>query len=129
MKQTTRDNVIYLGVAGIIVAALAFYIFYTDKAMGRIPEIPGPILWGMISTPGIVALILEQFWVYRRQRWPWVISFVAASVNVSVMTVAYWRRWNPPVIVWSTITVLWVTFLLVVGNKFAVRSRKPVDSQ
>ncbi len=47
MKPTTKDNLIYLGVAGIIVAALVFYIFYTDRRMGKIPEIPGPILWGI----------------------------------------------------------------------------------
>jgi hypothetical protein len=41
MKQKTKDNLIYLGVAGTIAAALTFYLFYTDKTMGRTPEIPG----------------------------------------------------------------------------------------
>lgn len=35
MKQKTKDNLIYLGVAGITVAALTSYIFYTDKTMGK----------------------------------------------------------------------------------------------
>lgn len=85
MKQKTKDNLIYLGVAGTIVAALSYYIFYTDKTMGRIPKIPGPILWGVLSTPGIIALILERFWEHRRRLSLWVISGVVALINVSVI--------------------------------------------
>lgn len=123
MKQKTRDNLIYLGVAGTIAAALAFYIFYTDRAMGRIPTIPGPLLWGMLSTPGIVALILERFWEHRRQPALWVILIAAASVNISAMYAAYSLRWNPPVILWSTMTALWVIVVFGVAEKFVVRNR------
>ena len=121
MKPKTKDNLIYLGVAGVIVAALTFYIFYTDERMGRIPNIPGPILWGILSTPGIVALIMERFWQYRHRRSLWIICLVAAAINASAMFIAYSLRWNPPVIVWSVMTVLWVIFVFVVTERFVVR--------
>jgi hypothetical protein len=123
MKQKTKDNLIYLGIAGVIVAALTFYIFYTDRTMGRIPGVPGPILWGILSTPGIVALIFGQFWQFRRRRWLWVISIAAASINVLAIYLAYCLRWNPPVIVWSTMTVFWVTIVLIFAEKSLVRNR------
>lgn len=122
MKQKTRDNLIYLGVAGVIVAVLTLYIFYTDKTMGRIPEIPGPILWGILSTPGIVALILERFWQYRRRWSLWLVSTIAAMINISAMVVAYSFHWNPPVIVWSVLTVLWVILVFIVAERFVVRN-------
>src|SRR5581483_7551583 len=106
MKPKTRDNLIYLAVGGTIAAAVTFYIFYTDRTMGRIPEIPGPLLWGILSTPGILALILERFWKHRRRRELWLILIVAAAINTSAMLVAYFRQWNPPLIVWSTMTTL-----------------------
>src|SRR5690349_23565544 len=117
MKQRTKDNAIYLGVAGVIVAALTFYIFYTDRTLGRIPEIPGPILWGMISTPGLVALILERFWHLRHQRSLWVISIVAGVMNVFAMFLAYSFQWSPPAIVWSVITLLWLLIVFFVAEK------------
>jgi CHASE2 domain-containing sensor protein len=121
MKQKTRDNLVYLGVAGTIAGVPAFYILYTDRTMGRIPKIPGPLLWGILSTPGIVALILERFWEHRRRRALWVILAVAASINVSTMLAAYSYRWNPPVIVWSTMTALWVVVVFVVAERSLAR--------
>jgi hypothetical protein len=104
-------------VAGAIVAALAFYIFYTDSTMGRIPDIPGAILWGVLSTPGIVALILEHFWKHRRRRALWVILLVVASINIAAACIAYSWHWNPPVIVWSTMTGLLLVAVFVVTKK------------
>jgi len=118
MAHKTKDNLIYLGVAGTIAAALAFYVFYTDSMMGRIPKIPGPILWGILSTPGIVALVLERFWKHRRRRALWVVLIAAVSINVSAMVAAYSWQWNPPVILWSTMTALWVVVVFVVGDTF-----------
>ena len=117
MKQTTKDNFIYLGVGLTIAAGFIFYAFYTERTTGRIQQIPGPILWGMLSTPLIVALIFERFWEHRRRRSLWVISIVAVLVNVSEMCIAYSFRWNPPVIVWSVVTVLWVTVVFIVAKK------------
>jgi len=122
MKQTTRDNVIYLSVGLTIAAGFVFYAFYTERATGTIRQIPGPILWGTLSTPCIVALIFERFWQFRRRPWLWVISIVAASVNLSTMFVAYCLEWNPPVIVWSGMTVLWVTVVFIVAQKLAARN-------
>lgn len=118
MEQKTKDNLIYLGVAGTIAAALAFYVFYTDRTMGRIPKIPGSLLWGILSTPGIVALILERFWKHRRRPALWVIVIVAASINILAMVAAYSWQWNPPVILWSTMTAIWVVVVFVVSEKF-----------
>src|SRR5947209_2937456 len=123
MKQKTKDNLVYLGVVGIIVAALTFYIFYTDRTIGTIPTIPKPILWGILSTPGIVALIFEQFWHHRRRRALWVISGAAASINASVMFIAYSSQWDLPVIVWSVATVLYVVVVFMVTKRFLVRNR------
>jgi hypothetical protein len=117
MKPKTKDNLIYLGVAGVIVAALTFYVFYTDARMGRIPNIPGPILWGILSAPGIIAQMMERFWQYRRRRSLWVTCLVAALINASAVVVAYSLRWNPPVIVWSVLTVLWVIFVFGVAER------------
>jgi hypothetical protein len=123
MKQKTKDNIIYLAVAGTIAAALTFYVFYTDKTMGRTPEIPGPLLWGIFSTPAILALILDRFWEHRRRYALWVILIVTAAVNVSVVSIAYFRQWNPPLIVWSTMTTLWVVVIFIVAGKLLVRER------
>jgi hypothetical protein len=117
MEHKTKDNPIYLAVAGTIAAALAFYLIYTDKTMGKRPTIPGPLLWGVLSTPGIVALILERFWQHRRLRALWIILIAAASINVSAMVAANSWQWNPPVILWSTMTALWVVVVFVVTEK------------
>ncbi|SRR6266566_1989219 len=122
MRQKTKDNLIYLGVGLIIVAGFTTYMFYTERTTGRIQEIPGPILWGILSTPGIVALILERFWEYRRRRSLWVLLIVAASINVSAVFVAHYFRWNPPVIVWSTMTGLWIMAIFIVAQKFVARN-------
>ena len=58
MKPKTRDNLIYIGVALTIVAGFTTYMFYGEGTTGTIRDIPGPILWGILSTPGIVALVL-----------------------------------------------------------------------
>ena len=123
MKQKTKDNLIYLGVAGAIVAALILYIFYTDRTLGKIPDISGPILWGLLSTPVIIALILERFWEHRRRRSLWLVLMAAASINVSAMFVAYRLRWNPPVIVWSATTGAWMVAVFVAAQKFVARDR------
>ena len=122
MKQKTRHNLIYLGVALAIVAAFTAYGVYAVKTTGEVPDIPGPILWGILSTPGIAALVLERFWEHRRRRALWVISTAAALINISAMVVAYSFQWNPPVIVWSVITVLWVIFVFIAAEKFVVRN-------
>ena|ERR1700682_3237959 len=118
MNEKTRDNLIYLGVAGAIVGALALYGIYAVKTTGKLPNIPGPLLWGILSTPVIVALILERFWKHRRRPVLWVILIAAASINISAMVAAYSWQWNPPVILWSTMTALWVVVVFVVAEKF-----------
>jgi len=123
MKQTTRDNLIYLTVGLTVAGGFIFYAFYTERTTGKIPYIPKPILWGIFSTPVIVALIFERFWEYRRQRSLWVVSIVAASLNVLAVFVAYSLRWNPPVIVWSTITGLWIIGVFIVAQKVVTRNR------
>ncbi len=121
MEQKTKDNLIYLGVAGFIVAVLIAYIFYTDTTLGRIPRIPGPILWGMFSTPGIVALILERYWKYRRQRWLWFLSCAAALINIGAILIALALRWSPPVLLWSVATVVYVMVAFRVADSIVVR--------
>jgi hypothetical protein len=122
MKQKTKDNLIYLGVSLTIAAGFIFYMFYTERTTGRIREIPGPILWGIISTPGIVALIFERFWQYRCRRSLWMITGLAASMNVVAMVTAYYLEWNPPVILWSAATVLWVIVVFAVAQKAVARN-------
>jgi peptidoglycan/LPS O-acetylase OafA/YrhL len=104
MKPKTRDNLIYLGVALTIVAGFTTYMFYGEGTTRTIRDIPGPILWGILSTPGIVALLLEGFWRYRRRPALWIILGVIAAINISAVTIAYLRGWNPPVLVWSMVT-------------------------
>jgi|SRR5271157_442829 len=117
MKQRTRDNLIYLSVALAIVACVATYVFYTDRSMGRIPVPPGSVLWGILSTPAVVALVLEGFWKYRRRPALWVILAVIAAVNVSVVAIAYSRGWNPPVLVWSALTGFSMIPIFVITSK------------
>jgi hypothetical protein len=117
MKQTTKDNVIYLGVGLTIAAGFIFFAFYTERTTGRIQQIPGPILWGILSTPVIVALIFERFWEHRRRRSLWVVSIVVVLINVSEIFITYSFQWNPPVIVWGGLTVLWVIGAFIVAKK------------
>jgi len=124
MRHKTRGNIIYLVVAGTIVAALTFYVFYTDRTMGTIPDIPGPILWGILSTLGIVALILERFWKHRRRPALWFILLSSASINGAAMVAAYSWQWDPPVIVWSTTTGFWVVVVFVVAERILSRERR-----
>jgi hypothetical protein len=42
-------------------------------------------------------------------------------INVSVMFIAYSSQWNPPVIVWSTATVLCLMVAFFVAGKILVR--------
>lgn len=104
MKEKTKDNLIYLGVGLAIVAGFTTYMFYTERKTGTIQEIPRPVPWGIFSTPGIVALMLEQFWEYRRRRGLWVALIAAASINVLAVWAVYSYGWDPPLIVWSTVT-------------------------
>lgn len=117
MKQKTRDNLIYVGVALTMVAGFTTYMFYGEGSKGTIRDIPGPILWGILSTPGIVALVLEGFWKYRRRPALWVILAVIAAVNVSVVAIAYSRGWNPPVLVWSALTGFSMIPIFVISSK------------
>ena len=117
MNHRTKDNLIYLGVAGIVVAALTFYIFYMDAKTSSIPALPWPVLWGVLSTLGITALILERFWKHRSRLALWIIVTVAAAVNISALFAAYSLQWTLPIIVWSTITVLWVIVVFIVAEK------------
>jgi hypothetical protein len=117
MKQKTRDNLIYLGVGLGVAGAGIFYAFYTERTTGTIQQIPGPILWGIISTPGIVALVLEGFWKYRRRLALWIILALIAAINISVVTIAYWRGWSPPVLVWSMVTGVCMIPICVLTSK------------
>jgi hypothetical protein len=117
MKPKTRDNLIYVGVALTIVAGFTTYMFYGEGTSGTIRDIPGPILWGILSTPAIVGLVLEGFWKYRRRLTLWVILAVIAAANVSVVGIAYSRGWNPPVLVWSTLTGLSMIPIFIVTSK------------
>jgi hypothetical protein len=121
MKQKTRDNLIYLAVAGLIVGVLTFYIFYNDASLGRIPEIPGPILWGVLSTPAIIGLILERFWEYRYCRSLWLTVIATAVANGSTIFIAYSFNWKPPVLVWAALTLIFLTAGLVISKKVVVQ--------
>ena len=123
MKQKTKDNLIYLGVGITVAAGFVFYMFYTEMTTGEIREIPGPILWGILSTPGIVALLFERFWEYRRQWSLWLVSISAAFINILAVFFAYSFRWNPPVIVWSIITGFWIMVVFIVAQKFVTSKR------
>jgi hypothetical protein len=117
VKPKTRDNLIYIGVALTIVAAFTTYTFYGEGTTGTIRDIPGPILWGIISTPGIVALVMEGFWRYRRRLALWIILAVIAAINISVVTIAYRRGWNPPALVWSMVTGASMVPIFVLTSK------------
>ena len=122
MRQKTKDNLIYLGVGLTIAAGFTIYMFYTERTTGRIQEIPRPILWGIFSTPVIVALVFERLWEYRHRRSLWVVSIVVASINVLAIFVAYSLRWDPPLIVWSTMTGIWIIAVFIVAQKVVTRN-------
>jgi hypothetical protein len=113
MKSTSKDNLAYLGVAGAVAGALAVYIFYMDRTRGTIPEIPDSILWGAISTPILVGLILERFWHFRPRRLLWGISVIAGCLNALAMALAYFLRESLPMTIVAPLTVVWFTVALV----------------
>jgi hypothetical protein len=121
MNQRTKDNLIYLGVGVTIAAAFISYGFYTEKMTGRIHKIPGPILWMILSTPAIAAIILRSFWEYRRQRSMWVTLVLAIFINISVGWIVFSFQWSPPAIIWTGITGLWLSFLLIAAKKFLLQ--------
>lgn len=120
MNQKTKDNFIYLGVGLTVAAGFIIYMFYTERTTGRIQEIPAPILWGILSTPCIIGLIFERFWKYRRSRSLWVTSIAVTLINISAMFIAYFFHWNPPAIVWSTITLVCLIAVFAVAQKIVV---------
>lgn len=91
---------------------------------GRIEPIPGPILWGLLSTPVIFALILERYWKYRRRRSLWIISGAAGLANIAAMLVAFSLGWSPPVLVWSAATVFYLMGAFFVAEKILVQNRR-----
>lgn len=117
MKQRAKDNLIYVGVGLTIVLGFATYMLWSERITGTIPKIGGPILWGILTTPGIVALLLDQFWESRRRPLLWIILAVAATLNLLGIFIANAFRWNPPVILWSIITVPWFTIVIIVAGK------------
>jgi phosphatidylserine synthase len=124
MKSTTRDNLVYIGVALAVAAGFIFHMFYTERTTGKIQTLPGPVLWGILSTPGIAALILERYWKYRRQRWLWFLSCAAALINIGAILVALALRWSPPVLLWSVATVVYVMLAFRVADSIVVRENK-----
>jgi len=121
MKQKSKDNLIYLGVGLTVAAGFIIYMFLAERTTGRIPDIPGPILWGIISTPGIIAIVLDRFWEQRRSAALWALSIGSASINAAVMVAAYSFRWEAPLIVWLAMTILWVNLILFFGRKLLAR--------
>jgi hypothetical protein len=77
----------------------------------------------MFSTPVIIALVFERFWQFRRRLSLWVVAIIAAAGNVLSIFFANSHGWNPPLLVWSTMTGLWVTAVLVVAGRFVFRIR------
>jgi peptidoglycan/LPS O-acetylase OafA/YrhL len=117
MKEKTRDNLIYLGVGLGIAAAFATYMFVSERMTGAIRPIPDAVLWGILSTPVIVGIVLERFWKYRRRRVLWLLAIAAASVNVLVITASSYWGWHQPVLVWSTMTALVLGVAMVLIGK------------
>lgn len=124
MKSTTRDNLIYLAIALVIAGGFIFHMFYEERMAGRIEPIPGPILWGLLSTPVIFALILERYWKYRRRRSLWIISGAAGLANIAAMLIAFSLGWSPPVLVWSAATVFYLMGAFFVAEKILVQNRR-----
>ena len=124
MKPGTRDSLIYLAVGLGAVMMLVAYIFGAERMFGRILEIPGPILWGIISTPIGLGLILERYWEQRRTFTVWAACVLVAAVNLSLMAAAYVYRLDFPALVWSTATVVWVTVVLLATERFLPRDGK-----
>ncbi len=121
MKQSTKDNLIYLSVGLTVAGVLAFYVFYNARTLGTVPEIPGPVLWGLMSSPVIVAFIFERFWQHRRRRWLWAIGGAAGLLNGFSCLIAYMLRLSPPVWVWSAMTMAWVTIAFMAASKVLVK--------
>lgn len=120
LSEKTRDNLIYLGVGVAIAGALAFYIFYTEKTTGDLPDFPGHLFWGILSTPLVAALLFEQFWEFRRRRSLWVVALVAASLNVLAIFVVHAYGWDPPAGVWAAITGALVTLAILAAGWIVV---------
>jgi hypothetical protein len=120
---------IYVGVGLTIALGFATYMLWSERITGRIPEIGGPILWGILSTPGIVAIPLDQFWEFRRRPLLWVILAVTATLNLVGISIAHALRWNPPVIMLSIITVPWFTIVTIVAGKLIDPKRNRVPQR
>lgn len=117
MKTATRDNLIYLTVALGIVGALVAYMFVSERVTGSVRPIPGAVLWGLLSTPVIVALIFERFWSQRRRARLWFVALVAGAINIAVIAASYYRGWRAPILVWSTMTALLFGLAMTVIKK------------
>jgi hypothetical protein len=129
MKQKTKDSLIYVGVGLTIALGFATYMLWSERITGRIPEIGGPILWGILSTPGIVAILLDQFWEFRRRPLLWVILAVTATLNLVGILIAHALQWNPPVIMLTIITVPWFTIVIIVAGKLINPKRNQVPQR
>ena len=116
MKERTRDNLIYLGVALVVAGGFIGPIFYFDATRGTIPEIPRGLIWGILSTS--VALVLEQFWKKRRQRAVWMGCCAIAVGNVCFVSVIY-RTWtNVPLVLLAFVSAVLLTFAITLLRRF-----------
>ena len=118
MKVRTRDNLIYLGVALLVAGGFVGPLLYFDATRGTILEIPRGLIWGILSTLGSVALVLEQFWKERGQRAVWIGCCAIAIGNVCFVSVVY-RTWtNVPVVLLAFVSAVLLTFAITLLRRF-----------
>lgn len=116
MNPKLRDNIVYLSVGAFLFAALATFVFYSAETKGKIPDIPGVILWAAISTPVLLALIFERFWEFRK-RWSfWILATVTLCGNFGLILIGEKSPLQPPLLVWTLLSMIWIFIIFRVGQ-------------
>lgn len=125
MKPKLRDNLVYLSVGGLLFATLATFILYSANTKGRIPSIPPAILWAALSSPVLVALVLEHFWRFRRDWRLWALVSMTLLGNLVLVLIAQGAHLQPSLAVWTLLAMAWLSTMLFLGHKFVSRDTGP----
>jgi drug/metabolite transporter (DMT)-like permease len=129
MKQRARENFIYLGVALLVVGVFCGPLLYLAVTRRTVPDVPMVLIWGTVSTLGILALLLDHFWKERRQPAVWVGCSVITIANICFVWIVY-RNWRTvPLVLLAFVSALLLTLAVTLLRRVMLRYQKSNNAE